>query len=220
LTLLPGHRYCVIGPNGAGKSTLANIICGAIRPTSGQVLLDGQDVSGRPPYAIAARGVARKFQVPSVFPSLTVRDNLRLASNCPSARRARNADRKITGADELVSTTGLADLTDIPAGHLAHGQTQWLEIAMALLAAPDILLLDEPSAGMGPEETIVTARAIDELLHNVTLFVIEHDMRFVSELDGEVVVMHQGSVFAQGTFTEIRASEIVQDIYLGTTVGL
>ncbi|MBB5874495.1 ABC-type uncharacterized transport system ATPase subunit [Allocatelliglobosispora scoriae] len=208
-------RYCVIGPNGAGKSTLANVICGAVRPSAGRVLLDGAEITGRSPHRIARRGIARKFQVPSCFPEASVGTNLRIAAESPAARSRIAAGATPPALADVLAVTGLADLARTTASELPHGRRQWLEIGMALVTAPKLLLLDEPSAGLTDDETLATARMIDELCGEMTVIAIEHDMRFVEAVGGEVIVLHQGAVLRRGTFDEVRADHTVQDVYLG-----
>jgi ABC-type uncharacterized transport system ATPase subunit len=206
LSISPGEICCIVGPNGAGKSTFFNVMTGAIRPTAGRILIGGEDFTGRPMHAFARRGVFRKFQVPSVFQSLSVLDNLRVG------QRHNGDDRALT---ELLDLLGLAPSAGRPAGILAHGQKQWLEIGMALAARPRLLLLDEPTAGMGPEETQRTVRLIKEIADRTAVAVIEHDMEFVRALAVRTMVLHQGRVIAEGSFEQVAADDYVRDIYLG-----
>lgn len=210
LDLVRGEVHCIIGPNGAGKSTLLNMVCGTIAPTSGSILFRSHDLVGRSKHAIARLGIARKFQVPSVFSSMTVLENLVVAR--AGSSRAEDADREIHKTLDLVD---LAAQADTEAGNLSHGQKQWLEIGMALVLRPDLLLLDEPTAGMTVDETIKTAKLLLSLKGRLTILAIEHDMRFVRELASHTVVMHQGRVIASGSFQDIEANDTVRDIYLG-----
>lgn len=210
LELGRGEIHCIIGPNGAGKSTLLNMVCGTIAPTSGRVLFQTHDLVGRSKHAIARLGIARKFQVPSVFQSLTVHENLEVARNGLLYRDEED--------QELERTLDLIDLTakaKVEAGSLSHGQKQWLEIGMALMLRPKLLLLDEPTAGMTVDETIKTARLLLSLKGQLTILAIEHDMRFVRELGSHTTVMHQGCVIAAGAFGDIEANDTVRDVYLG-----
>lgn len=201
VTFAAGEVACVIGPNGAGKSTLLNMVCGAIAPGSGSILLDGRSLVGLSRHAIARAGVARKFQVPSIFGSLTVAENLAVAGGTdPAGWMAR---------------TGLSGEHDVRADALAHGKKQWLEIAMGLIREPRLLLLDEPTAGLSPEETQAVANLVLTLRGSCTVVVIDHDMNFVRALAARTVVMHQGRLVADGDFAAIERDPMVRDIYLG-----
>jgi urea transport system ATP-binding protein len=219
MTLNRGERRVVIGPNGAGKSTLCDTIIGRVRPTGGRVIFKGEEIQGLPEQAIVARGICRKFQAPGVLPNLTVRDNLALA-----ARRDRRwwksfgtgipADERgaVDGAMAMVALTARADTL---AGTLSHGEKQWLEIGMVLATRAELLLLDEPTAGMGPAETSRTAELIHGLGADRTVLVIDHDMSFVEQLSAPVTVMHQGKFLKQGSIAEVRADPQVASVYLG-----
>jgi ABC-type uncharacterized transport system ATPase subunit len=202
-----GELRCIIGPNGAGKSTLFNILAGTLKPTSGRVRLEGRRLDGLPIHAFARHGISRKFQVPSLFDTLSVADNLKVAQ--------RGAGPRWTTREELLATLGLDRLATMPAASLAHGQKQWLEIGMALMSEPKVLLLDEPTAGMAGEETLKTARLLQTLAGRMAIIVIEHDMAFVRALACPTLVLHQGRVIAEGPFGEIERDHTVRDIYLG-----
>ncbi len=206
LSIARGEICCIVGPNGAGKSTLFNVLTGTVKPTTGRILIEGENFSGRPVHAFARRGVARKFQAPSIFSSLSVGDNLRVAQR-------RDGDELHLG--EILGLLGFSHMADARAGTLAHGQKQWLEIGMALVARPKVLLLDEPTAGMGPEETMHTVRLIREIASRAAVAVIEHDMEFVRALGVRTLVLHQGRVIAEGGFREVANDEHVRDVYLG-----
>jgi urea ABC transporter ATP-binding protein UrtD len=208
LTIRAGEIHCIIGPNGAGKSTLLNMLCGTLLPTSGSIRFEDRDVVGLPVYAFARAGITRKFQVPSVFETMTVSDNLEMAL----PRQPVDGPARIA---RMLNLLFLAPLADAKAGTLAHGQKQWLEIGMALMPEPRLLLLDEPTAGMTPEETQRTARLLLSLKGSITIVAIEHDMSFVRALNCHTTVMHQGGVIAEGQFTAIEQNETVRDIYLG-----
>ncbi len=197
---------CIIGPNGAGKSTLFNMLTGTVRPSSGRVRVAGEDITGDRIETFARRGIARKFQTPSVFERLSVRENLGIARRPSAATGGKSLDL-------ILSLLGLAG--DMPAGSLAHGQKQWLEIGMALATEPKVMLLDEPTAGMGPEETERTAQLVRELAGRMAIVVIEHDMEFIRALAARTLVMHQGRVVADGSFAAIEGDPMVRDIYLG-----
>jgi ABC-type uncharacterized transport system ATPase subunit len=209
LTVHADEIHCIIGPNGAGKSTLLNMLCGTLAPTSGSIRFESRDLIGLPVFAFARAGITRKFQVPSVFETMTVSENLEIAL---PRRRLMEGPARIAAMLDLLSLTPLADAK---AATLAHGQKQWLEIGMTLIAEPRLLLLDEPTAGMTPEETQRTARLLLSLRGSITMIAIEHDMSFVRALDCHTMVMHQGRVIAEGEFAAIERNETVRDIYLG-----
>jgi urea ABC transporter ATP-binding protein UrtD len=205
-----GGLRCIIGPNGAGKSTLFNLLCGTLKPDAGTIRFEGRDIIGLPLHAYARIGIARKFQVPSVFETMTVRANLAISSL--SKNKAHDDDKRV---DDILDMLSLALVAETIAGELAHGQKQWLEIGMALMSAPKLLLLDEPTAGMTKEETQLTANLLQSLVGEMTIVAIEHDMRFVRALECHTIVMHRGRVIAEGLFGEIEANEMVRDVYLG-----
>ncbi len=210
LQLSARELMCVIGPNGAGKSTLLNLICGTLRPTAGQVIFDGHDLTRLSLHIIARIGVARKFQVPSVFERLSVRDNLEVAMRGTQAVRG-----SAVSIAELLDLLCLTNISQQRAGDLAHGQKQWLEIGMAMASNPKLLLLDEPTAGMTVEESLRTADLLKAARERFAMIVIEHDMRFVRALDCHTVVLHQGSLIAQGPFARIQQDPTVRNVYLG-----
>ncbi|TIT67999.1 MAG: ATP-binding cassette domain-containing protein [Mesorhizobium sp.] len=207
LTVRDKELCCIIGPNGAGKSTFLNLLTGTLRPTSGSVRFLGHDIAGLPLHRIARLGIARKFQIPSVFPSLSVEDNLKVAR-----WGAPPPARPISELMELVALTNRAATL---AGELAHGQKQWLEIGMALAIEPRLLLLDEPTAGMTPQETLATAEMLLRLKGEFSIVAVEHDIRFVRALNCETLVLHQGRRLRSGPFHDIEADEMVRDVYLG-----
>jgi ABC-type uncharacterized transport system ATPase subunit len=207
LTVRDKELCCIIGPNGAGKSTFLNVLTGTLRPTSGSVRFLGQDIAGLPLHRIARLGIARKFQIPSVFPSLSVEDNLKVARwGAPSPVRS---------VGELLELVALTNRAATLAGELAHGQKQWLEIGMALAIEPRLLLLDEPTAGMTPQETLATADMLLRLKGEFSIVAVEHDIRFVRALNCETLVLHQGRRLRNGPFHEIETDEMVRDVYLG-----
>lgn len=206
-----GEIRCIIGPNGAGKSTFLHLAVGSFAPTSGGVYLDGKDISSIPPFRRIARGVGIKFQAPGVFPMLSTAENMLVALQ----RRTHNRDlpREL---DRLIGLVGLADQQDTMAGSLSHGQQQWLDIAMAMSGNPKLLFLDEPTAGMSPEETYATGELIQNLnREGTTIVAIEHDMDFVRQIAHKVTVLHYGKIFCEGSIDEIEANEDVVKIYLG-----
>ncbi|ESZ30047.1 MULTISPECIES: ATP-binding cassette domain-containing protein [unclassified Mesorhizobium] len=207
LTVRDKELCCIIGPNGAGKSTFLNVLTGTLRPTSGSVRFLGHDIAGLPLHRIARLGIARKFQIPSVFPSLSVEDNLKVARwGAPSPARP---------VGELLELVALTNRAATLAGELAHGQKQWLEIGMALAIEPRLLLLDEPTAGMTPQETLATAQMLLRLKGEFSIVAVEHDIRFVRALNCETLVLHQGRRLRSGPFHDIETDEMVRDVYLG-----
>lgn len=205
-TFAPGELICAIGPNGAGKSTLLNMICGTLPVSEGRILFGDTVINGLSPEKIAGLGIARKFQVPSVFESLSVAENLMLAGG-----RTMN-DAELAA---LIDQVHLRAERNVRGADLPHGRKQWLEIGMALAMKPKVLLLDEPTAGLSVDETRDTARFLKQLRGQVTVIVIEHDMAFVRELDARTIVLHHGAVIASGSFKEIENNETVRDVYLG-----
>lgn len=204
--------HCLIGPNGAGKSTLFKLIVGTYAPTAGSILFGGTDVTHMPAFARVARGMSIKMQAPSVFRALPVRQNLHIAlQHHVEPRRIPQEE------DRLLTLLGLQTEATKPAGELAHGQQQWLEIGMALALRPRLLLLDEPTAGLSPDETFRTGELIQRLnADGATVLVVEHDMTFVRQIATRVTVLHLGKVFARGTIEEIIANRGVEEIYLGS----
>jgi ABC-type uncharacterized transport system ATPase subunit len=215
--LLPaGDLSCVIGPNGCGKTTLINVVSGAFAPDEGEVWFRGENISGLPPYRIARRGVGRKFQVPGIYPALTVAENLEVPLIArPTARRWRlSRHERLT---ELLTLTQLADKAGVRAVELAHGEKQWLEIGMLLASDAELILLDEPTAGMTITETERTADLIRSISGSAgkTILAIEHDMNFVRRLECRVMVMMRGRIFRQGTYADVQADAEVRKAYLG-----
>jgi len=218
----PGKITAVIGPNGAGKSSLFNLISGAIRPSSGSVRFDGEDVTGRAPHQLLRYGLSRSFQITNLFFELPVRENLRLAAQFleqgrglfrPLARSQAAAAR----VDELLEQFDLRDKADELAGYLSHGEQRRLEIAVSLASRPRMLLLDEPTQGMSHGDTRETEALIRGLSHNhgLSILLVEHDVDLVMQLSDFVVVMHQGQKLAEGTPAEVRANPAVQAAYFG-----
>jgi branched-chain amino acid transport system ATP-binding protein len=215
-----GPLYAVIGPNGAGKSTFFNVISGVMPPTRGEVLFHGARVTGLPAHRVARLGMARTLQVKSVFATLTVEENVWVAAQArePWSRRWRRATASHAIAarvDELLDRLGLRRLALETAGNLAYGDLCLVEIAMALATRPRLLLLDEPTAGMSPEETRRTARTIRQLAAEVAVVLVEHDMDLVLDIADRICVFHQGRLLVEGTPAEITRDPLVQDAYLG-----
>jgi len=215
-----GELTSIIGPNGAGKSTFFNVICGAVKPTSGEVFAVGQNVTHLPQNHFARIGIAKSFQITSVFPQLTVIDNIRVALQALSNRfdlwTRRDAMRsQIEQAAALLEQVGLADKRLRLAGTLAHGEQRSLEVAMALAASPRVLLLDEPTAGMSPEETRAMMDLVVSLAKGRTIVLVEHKMKLVMGISSRIIVLHHGEILADGSPEVIRASDEVRRVYLG-----
>jgi urea transport system ATP-binding protein len=218
-TLEERELRVVIGPNGAGKTTFMDVLCGKTKPDAGQALLRGRDLARLDEKAIVDLGVGRKFQTPSVFGSLTVFDNLRLAFKTNRGiwssllRRLSAEERGRIGA--IAETVGLSPELERPAGALSHGQKQWLEIGMLLAMDPELLLIDEPAAGMTDEETRRTAALLLDLAKTRAVLVIEHDMEFVRQLGAPVTVLCEGKILTEGSLEKVQSDPRVIEQYLG-----
>lgn len=216
-----GEIVAVIGPNGAGKTTLFNLITGQLRADRGKILWDGEEISGLPPHQICRKGISRSFQIVNLFPRLTVFSNVQVAvlsqqkKSLHLFRPARNMDVEKTRA--LLASVGLLNKERNLAGSLSHGDQKVLEIAIALGNDPRLLILDEPTAGMSPEETFATIELIKGLARTqgLTVLFCEHDMDIVFSIAQSIMVMHQGRTLIQGTLEEVRNSPEVQAAYLG-----
>jgi urea transport system ATP-binding protein len=219
LTLAPGELRAVIGPNGAGKTTFLDVITGKVRPTRGDVLFRGRSLLGIPEHRIARLGIGRKFQAPRIYQNLTPRRNLELAvkgSHSPFSLMFTRLDgRQRDRVQQLLAVVGLEALASQRAGSLSHGQKQWLEIAMLLAQDPDLLLVDEPVAGLTDEETDRTGALLRSLANDHTVLVIEHDMEFIRGLDCPVTVLHEGHVLCEGPMDAVQNDPRVIEVYLG-----
>jgi branched-chain amino acid transport system ATP-binding protein len=223
LTVEPGELRAVIGPNGAGKTTFFNLISGFANPTSGKIVFDGEDVTKLSPDKRVWRGMARTFQITEVFPELTIYENLQIAVEIASGYRLRmrlKPDEKAAvhaRTGELLEMSGLAGKSDWLVGELSHGDQRSTEIMMALALNPRLLLLDEPTAGMGDQETYDITQLIRKLHQEqkLAMVLIEHDMRVVLHLAQRIMVLAEGEMLAEGTPAEITANEAVQAAYLG-----
>ncbi|WP_101296010.1 ABC transporter ATP-binding protein [Halegenticoccus soli] len=207
-----GELRCLIGPNGAGKSTLLKLVIGTYAPSAGSIYYNGRDITDLAPHRRVRRGISMKFQVPSVYGELTVRENARL----PIQRFADGEERR-RRVDDAIAAAGLTGYEDVAASVLSHGQQQQLEIGMAAALEPDLLLLDEPVAGLDVAEREAIAERIVRLNEeeDIAFVVIEHDTDFVASIADEVTVLHNGDVFREGPVEEIKADPDVQRIYLG-----
>jgi urea transport system ATP-binding protein len=219
LTVSRDELRVVIGPNGAGKTTLLDMICGKSRPSHGRIRFAGQDITHKAEHVITRLGVGRKFQTPSTYEDLTVIENLEISY--PERRgvlgsfffrRDELVKRRI---DEVSTQIGLDKELETRAGQLSHGQKQWLEIGMLLMQDPQVLLLDEPVAGMSPHERTQTAKLLRTIARDRAMVVIEHDMHFVASIAQKVTVLHQGKLLCEGPMSEVQRDQRVIDVYLG-----
>jgi branched-chain amino acid transport system ATP-binding protein len=223
LAVEQGELRAIIGPNGAGKTSFFHLVSGVIRPTTGQVLWRGEDISALPAPARCRRGISRTFQITSIFPEFTVLENVRIAIQLKGGGNFR-----LLGGRSLLSSTegqarvsleflGLQDRADLPASTLPHGDQRLLELAMALAQRPDLLLVDEPTQGLSPEDTEAAVAVIRQIMKDraLTILLVEHDMDVVFNLADRISVLHLGQLIAEGSPAEIRANPEVQKAYLG-----
>ena len=215
-----GELRTIIGPNGAGKTTMMDVVTGKTRPDTGTVLFKGKhDLTRLDEARIANLGIGRKFQKPTVFDSLTVFENLELALKADrgtfAALRFKLVAVQRGRVDEVLELVGLTERAGDLAGILSHGQRQWLEIGMLLMQDPELLLIDEPVAGMTDQETELTAELLRRIAGTRSVIVVEHDMEFVRSLATKVTVLHEGSVLAEGPMDQVQANERVIEVYLG-----
>jgi branched-chain amino acid transport system ATP-binding protein len=221
LAVAPGEIRAVIGPNGAGKSTLFNCLTGVLRPTSGRIVLDGEDIAGLPSHAISRKGLARSYQITNILPGASVLENVRIAAQ--SRRHGWSMWRHhLTYADlversrRVLAAVGLADKAEELAANLSHGEQRNLEIGIALATEPRVLCLDEPTAGMSATETRATVELVRRIAADYTILIVEHDMEVVMGLARTITVLHYGEILAEGTPAEIQANARVQEVYLKT----
>ena len=220
----PNKVTAVIGPNGAGKSTFFNVLSGVLRPSKGRIEFRGRDLTGTPQHEFAHLGIARSYQITNIFPLLSVHENVRVAAQALASRydiwsrrdRLHDLDAK---ADAALDAVGLLGRRNDVAKFLAHGQQRALEIAVALVADPQLLLLDEPTAGMGPEETKDMVALIEKLAADRTILLVEHKMKMILGLSDRILVLHHGRLIADGTPQQIQADPEVRRVYLGQNDG-
>ena len=201
---------CLIGPNGAGKSTFFKMLTGQLRPTAGRVLFRGRDITGARPHEIARLAVGIKTQVPNVFTGLSVAENVFVA-----ARRGKSARQARAMVDQVLTRLGLAEIARRIVGQLAHGQRQWVEIGTVLAQEPELILLDEPAAGMTHEEVVRTSELIREINRAQALIVVEHDMQFIRMIARTVTVFNRGRILIEDDVERVLTHQAVRDVYLG-----
>ena len=220
LRVARGERRAVIGPNGAGKSTLFNVLTGELRPTSGTVRMAGIDLAPLTTWQRARLGLSRMYQRNELFEPLTARENVALAvlARAGAYRAGPPSRAERASADALLAQVGLAGREGTPARALSPGERRQLELALALARRPEVLLLDEPTAGMSPAETVLITALIGGLDRSLTVLIVEHDMDVVFRLADRITVLHEGRAIAEGTPEEIRADTQVHDVYLGKAV--
>jgi branched-chain amino acid transport system ATP-binding protein len=221
LEIQRGEIRAIIGPNGAGKSTFFNCVTGVLRPTSGRILLNGADITGLPPNLISRAGIARSYQITNILPNATTLENVRIAAQ--SRRHGWNMLRNyrefrdiIEKAEAVLASVGLASKADELASNLSHGEQRNLEIGIALATEPQLLCLDEPTAGMSAAETHDTIQLVREIAKNLTILIVEHDMPLVMDLADRITVFHYGEILAEGPPAEIQNNPRVLEVYLKT----
>ena len=216
-----GEIRAMIGPNGAGKSTFFNCVTGVLRPTSGRIVFDGEDITGLPPHRISQKAIARSYQITNILPGATVLENVRIAAQSRHhswslVRHHRAFVDVIDRARAVLDAVGLGDKEEELAANLSHGEQRHLEIGIALATEPKLLCLDEPTAGMSVSETRATVELIRQIATDLTILIVEHDMEVVMGLAHTITVLHYGEVVAEGTPAEIQANPRVQEVYLKT----
>ena len=219
LAIPRGEIRAIIGPNGAGKSTFFNCVTGVLRPTGGQIYLNDEDVAGLPPHRISHKGIARSYQITNILPGATVLENARIAAQSRHhswslLRHHRSYRDLLDRARAALGSVGLGEKESELAANLSHSEQRNLEIAIALATEPELLCLDEPTAGMSVSETHATAELVRRIASNLTILIVEHDMEVVMGLADRVTVLHYGEVLAEGTPAEIQANARVQEVYL------
>lgn len=220
----PGRVTSIIGPNGAGKSTFFNVLSGVLTPSTGSVRFKGADLKGTRQHEFVHRGIARSYQITNIFPDLSVHENVRVAAQAGRSRYNIWTDRKTFSeldarADKALESVGLIARRNETAKFLAHGQQRALEIAIALISDPEVLLLDEPTAGMGPEETKEMVTLLEKLAAERTILLVEHKMKMILGLSDRILVLHHGQLIADGSPQDIQTDPEVRRVYLGQNHG-
>lgn len=220
----PGRVTSIIGPNGAGKSTFFNVLSGVLTPSTGTVRFKGDDLKGTRQHEFVHRGIARSYQITNIFPDLSVHENVRVAAQAGRSRyniwtNRKKFDELDARADKALESVGLIAKRNETAKFLAHGQQRALEIAIALISDPELLLLDEPTAGMGPEETKEMVALLEKLAAERTILLVEHKMKMILGLSDRILVLHHGQLIADGTPHEIQTDPEVRRVYLGQNHG-
>jgi branched-chain amino acid transport system ATP-binding protein len=219
LEIPEGALHAIIGPNGSGKTTLFNLITGHTKPSAGRVHFAGEDITGMPFSKVARRGLAKSYQITTVFPLLTVFENVRIAAQAASHSyvfwRPADGIKAVTRhTEEVLERIGLIDSRHVIASNLSHGDQRRLDLAIALATSPRLLLLDEPTAGMSPSETAATVELVKELNQDVTILMIEHKMDVILTIADRITVLHQGEKLFEGAPAEVKSHPKVQEVYL------
>lgn len=213
-----GELRVILGPNGAGKTTFMDLITGKTKPTKGQIIFGGQDITGLSPTEISIRGIGRKFQGPNVFDNMTAYENLEVALKGTNSvfkslffKKSKQLKEEI---EEILESINLKERRHTAAAILSHGEKQWLEMGMILAQDPQLIILDEPTTGMTADETFKTGELVQTIFKNRSVIAVEHDMAFVRQIAKKVTVLHQGQFLAEGTLQEIEQNKQVQEVYL------
>jgi branched-chain amino acid transport system ATP-binding protein len=223
LKVSEGTIHSVIGPNGAGKTTLFNLLTGFLKPSAGTIIFEGKNLTGLSPDKISKLGVSRSFQISSIFPDLTVKENIRIALQSRTTMSYRFLKRLSMGdgleerSREVLRQIGLQDKADLPAKHLSHGEKRILDIGIGVATNPQLLLLDEPASGLVGDEIVRMTKLVKDISSRVTVVLVEHNIDVVLSISDRITVLYYGSIIAEGSPTEIQSNANVQEVYLGVT---
>ena len=221
LQVMEGTIHSVIGPNGAGKTTLFNLLTGFLKPSAGVIIFNGKEITGFPPEKISKLGVSRSFQITSIFPDLTVSENVRIALQSRTAMSYRFLKKLSMGdgleerSREVLQQIGLREKADLPAKHLSHGEKRILDIGIGVATSPQLLLLDEPASGLVGDEIVRMTNLVKDISRGVTVVLVEHNIDVVLSVSDRITVLYYGSIIAQGSPNEIQSNANVQEVYLG-----